>query len=184
MARSKSFIRPPPRPVSLQRRAQCARMTASSHLQVPDPAPRMEHEAVDLTKEIRHIERDTALHSEAPSCAKDGRTQAHDEQPGTQGRDKAKTGKLTTSRTHRQRSTSTKKIKPRRKDQFIAFSKEIHDLEIDIAIHSDIPSCAKDGRRALKRAAASHRSARRASSPDNSRQAQRCNDVHTRARAS
>jgi hypothetical protein len=47
---------------------------------------------IDLTKELCDLERDIALHStpeasNPPSCTKDGRTLAHDEQLGTQRRD-------------------------------------------------------------------------------------------------
>ncbi len=101
--------------------------------------------AAALAEEIRDLQDDITLHSTsetsgAPSCAKDGRTQAHDEQPGTQELDKHKRGDPTTSCTRRQQMPIV-----------LDLTKGICDLKRKFALRStsatsEAPSCAKDGR--------------------------------------
>jgi len=99
---------------------------------------------VALAEEIRNLEDDIMLHSTsetsgAPSCAKDGQTQVHDKQPGTQELDKHKRGDPMTSCTCRQQMPMV-----------LDLTKEICDLKHEFALcstsaTSEAPSCAKDG---------------------------------------
>ncbi len=102
------------------------------------------HKAAALAEEIRDLEEDITLHSTsetsgAPSCVKDGQTQAHDKQPGTQELDKHKRGDPTTSCTCRQQMPMV-----------LDLTKEICNLKREFALRStsvtsEAPSCAKDG---------------------------------------
>ena len=105
------------------------------------PPPWRKPEHVELSEEIRGLERDIAIHSEPPFGATHGQTQAHDVQPGTQECDKAEPEKPTMSWTRkRRRAASMKNPVPWRKKHLVDLGYEICDLERDIALHPDSPA--------------------------------------------
>jgi hypothetical protein len=120
------------------------------------PPPWRKPENVELSEEIRDLERDIAIHSESPSGANDGQTQAHNAQPGTQECDKAGLEKPTMSWARKRRSAASKKnpVPWRKKHTVVDLSHEICDLERDIALHPDshANTSTRDAR-ALNRAA-------------------------------
>jgi hypothetical protein len=114
------------------------------------PPPWRKPEGLELSEEIRDLERDIVLHSEAHSGAKDD----HDERPGVQERDNAETEKPTTSWTRRRRPSSMRNPVPWRKNTVVDLNQEVCDLERDIARHPHTPAnTSTRGVRALNRAA-------------------------------
>ena len=122
-----------PRPAVLARR-----MTARGPYVKPKkcPPPWRKPVGVELAEEIRDLERDIAKHSSPQTLGADGK------QPGTQEPQTPQTGNPASSSTRkRQRSTSMtkptlrkmKKPAPRKKPQAVDLSREIRDLERDIA---------------------------------------------------
>lgn len=116
------------------------------------PPPWRKPEDVELAEEIRDLERDNVLHSDAPSGTMDGKIQAHGQQPETKECDEAETGGPMMSRFRRRRSTGFQ-----RNGQVIDLSHEIRDLECDIALRPEalvdmsVDSSARSAR-TLKRA--------------------------------
>src|ERR1700677_1509337 len=163
--------RPPKRPPPIRFRTAHLRKyqsyTMSSYKPKPPkpkkrPTPWRKPENVELSEEIRDLERDIALHSEAPSGANDGQTQAHDAHPRAQECDKAGPEKPTTPWTRKRRSAaSAKKPVPCKPLPFfppvmrvVDLSHEICERERDIALYPDSPAntSARDAR-ALNHAA-------------------------------
>ncbi|KAI9449307.1 hypothetical protein BJY52DRAFT_1227851 [Lactarius psammicola] len=104
MARTKQPARQPRPPLSPQRLAEIrSRMsymsTAKPKKKSAARRNRRKIRDIDLTKEIRDLQREIALHStsETPPCTKDGQTLARDEQPSTQERNEPERGNPTTS---------------------------------------------------------------------------------------
>ena len=120
------------------------------------PPPWRKPESVEFGEEIRGLERDIAIHSDSPSGADDGQSQAHDAQPRTRECDKAGPGKSTMSWTRKRRPAASKKSVPwMKKYTGVDLSHEICDLERDTVLHPDSPAntSTRDAR-ALSRAAA------------------------------
>lgn len=109
------------------------RMTAGGPYVKPKkrPPPWRKPVGVELAEEIRDLERDIAKHSSPQTSEADGG------QPGTQELQIPQTGNPTSSSTRkRQRSTSTTKPALRKKSQVVDLSREIRNLERDIARHT------------------------------------------------
>jgi hypothetical protein len=106
------------------------------------PPPWRKPENVELSKEIRDLECNIAIHSESPSGANDGQTQDHNAQPGMQEYDNAGPEKPTMLWTCKQQSAASKKdpIPWRKKHTVVDLSHEISDLEHDITLHPDSPT--------------------------------------------
>ncbi|KAH8994634.1 hypothetical protein EDB83DRAFT_2325137 [Lactarius deliciosus] len=92
------------------------------------PPPWRKPEDVELSEEIRDLQRDIAIHSTSAASVA---PLAKDKQPGSQEHSESERGHPTASRTRRRRSTSTNKRAPWRKLEVPDLSAELHNLEHD-----------------------------------------------------
>ncbi|KAH9022435.1 hypothetical protein EDB85DRAFT_1895249 [Lactarius pseudohatsudake] len=147
MARSKQTTRPPPRPPQIspwplsrvtcripvipRSQIQVAKMSSSGSRpkkRKKYPPPWRKPEDVELSEEIRDLQRDIATHSTSTASVA---PLAEDKQPRSQEHSESERDHPTASRTRRRRSTSTNKRAPRRKLEVPDLSTELHDLEHD-----------------------------------------------------